>query len=443
MGSECLRVFRMVRNYIFITLLLCLASPVAIAEPWQDPDKEPAKEAAKETVKEPGNSVAETERQKIISELSYRLETKLTCKQQLIWSDKGSGAELNGLFFTPKVESSYYIIGGSATRKADRNSKICAISVKPSKNNPKETPELLVSPGDWSLIWTDKGSGADKDGSMWNAVPPSKKYKCLGSVMQKGYKKPVLPNYRCVHSGLAKKRLNKSIVWSDKGSGADKDVTVFKLPNSKSFFAVGGKTNKAKTFDLNDTASIEPDAAVVEKLLAQRMEEINKAQESEKKRIADEEAKKLLAEAAASKRIAEEKRVAESERIAEEKRLAEEAAEEAEKTREEEKKRIAEEEQEKLVAEAEQEKQEQETEVIQEAEEPKKQSPGQEQTAEVVVVQQPDANEEINQPQAIQKAGKKDSKFGLKILLVFILLLLIYAAYKVFGVLIDIVKGNK
>lgn len=434
MGLECLRVFRMVRNYIFITLLLCLISTVTIAEPWQDPDKEPSKETSKEIVKEPGNSVEETERQKIISELSYRLETKLTCKQKLIWSDKGSGAELDGFFFTPKVESSYYIIGGSATRKVNRNSKICVISVKPSKNNPEETPELLVSPGDWSLIWTDKGSGADKDGSMWNAVPPSKKYKCLGSVMQKGYKKPVLPNYRCVHSGLTKKRLNKSIVWSDKGSGADKDVTIFKLPNSKSFFAVGGKTNKAKTFDLNDTASIEPDAAVVEKLLTQRMEEINKAQESEKKRIADEEAKKLLAEAAASKRIAEEKR------------LAEEAAEEAEKTREEEKKRIAEEEQkeqEKLAAEAEQEKQEQEPEVIQEAEEPKKQSPGQESIAEEIVVQQPDANEEINQPQAIEKTAKKDSKFGLKIVFVFMLLLLIFTAYKVFGVLIDIVKGNK
>jgi len=412
----------MFRNHIFIKLLLCLISTVAIADPWQDPDKEPSKES--------GKSVEEIERQKIITELSYRLDTKLTCKQMLTWTDKGSGADLDGFFFTPSAESSYYIIGGYARRKGDSKSKNCVISVRQSKNNPEETPELLVSPGDWSLIWTDKGSGAKKDGSMWNAVPPSKEYKCLGSVMQKGYKKPVLTNYRCVHSGLTKKIQNKSIVWTDRGSGADRDVTVFKLPNSNSFFAVGRKANKVKTFDLNDTASIEPDAAVVEKLLSQRMEEINNIQEAEKKRIADEEAKKRLAEAATSKRISEQKR------IAEEKRLTEEAM----KTQEEEKKRKAEEEQERLAVEAEQEKQEQEQEPedIQEAEESE-----QEPIAEVVVVQQPDVNKEINQPQAIEIAGKKDSKFGLKILFGFMLLLLIYTAYKVFGVLVDIVKGDK
>jgi len=419
-GSECLRVFRMVRYHIFITLLLCLISTVAFADPQQDP------------AKEPGKSVEETERQKIIAELSYRLETKLTCKQKLTWSDKGSGADLDGFFYTPSAESSYYIIGGYASRKGDPNSKKCVISVRPSKNNPEDTPELLVPPTDWSLIWTDKGSGADADGSMWNGVPPGKEYKCLGSVMQRGYKKPVLSNYRCVYSGLTKKIQNKSIVWTDKGSGADRDVTVFSLPNSKSFFAVGRKINQVKTYDLNDTASIEPDAAVVEKLLAQRMEEINKIQQAEKKRLADEEAKKRLAEVTASKRIAEQKRIAESERIAEEKRLAEEA----------EKNRIAEEEQEqqqeKIVVEAEQEKPEQGAEDVQEAEESKQQS-----IAEVVVVQQPDANKKSNQQQVIEKTGEKDSKVGLKILLVFMLLLLIYAAYRVFRVLIDIIKGDK
>jgi len=400
----------MIRNHLFITLLLCLIPAVAIAEDQQDP----ANEAAK--------SVEETERQKIITELSYRLETKLTCTQKLTWSDKGSGANLDGFFYTPSAETSYYIIGGYASRKGDAKSKKCVISVRQSENNPKGAPELLVSPSDWSLIWTDKGSGANKDGSMWHAVPPSKEYKCLGSVMQKGYKKPVLPNYRCVYSGLTKKIQNNSIVWSDKGSGADKDVTVFKLPNSKTFFAVGRKTNKVNTFDLNDTASVAPDAAIVEKLLALRMLEINKIKE-EKRHLADEYAKKRLAEAAASKRIAEEKRLAEE---AEKNRIAEE-----------------EQEQESLVVEVEQEKQEQEPEDIQEAEEPKKQLPEQESITEVVVVHQPDENVEINQQQVIEKAGEKDSKTGLKIILVSMLLLLIYVAYRVFRVLINIIKGDK
>ena len=408
------------KNFLFITLLLCLISTVAIADPQQDPDKEP------------GNSVEEAERQKIITELSYRLETKLSCAQKLIWSDKGSGADLDGFFFTPSAESSYFIIGGYASRKGDPKSKKCVISVRQSKNNPEETPELLVPPSDWSLIWTDKGSGANTDGSMWNAVPPGKEYKCLGSIMQKGYKKPVLSNYRCVHSGLTKKIQNKSIVWTDKGSGADRDVTVFNLSNSKSFFAVGRKINKVKTFDLNDTASIKPDAAVVEKLLAKRMGEINKIEEAEKKSLADEEAKKHLAEQnriVESKRIAEEKRIAESERAAEEKRIAEEAK----KQQEAEEIEI----QERLAVEVEHENLEQGTEDIQKAEEPEQQS-----AAEVVVVQQPDVSKEINQQLATEKAGKKDSKAGLKILFVFMLLLLIYTSYKVFRVLIDIIKGD-
>jgi len=413
----------MIRSQLFTTLFLCFIFIVAVADPQQDP------------VNEAGKSVEETERQKIIAELSYRLETKLTCAQKLIWSDKGSGADLDGFFFTPSAESSYYIIGGAATRKADRNSKICVISVRPSKNNPEETPDLLVPPGDWSLIWTDKGSGANTDGSMWNGVPPSKEYKCLGSVMQKGYKKPVLSNYRCVHSGLTRKIQNKSIVWTDKGSGADKDVTVFKLPNSKSFFAVARRVNKVKTYDLNDTASVEPATAVVERLLAQRMEKINTIQEAEKKHLGDEEANKRLAVASASRRIAEQKRIAESKRIAEEQHIAEDA----------EKKQKAEEseQQERLALEAEQKKPEQGIEDIQEVEKPKQQSPEQESIAEAVVVQQPDVKKEINQQQTIEKAGKKDSKFGLKILFAFMLLLLIYTAYKVFRVLIDIVKGDK
>jgi len=90
----------MVRNHIFITLLLCLVYTVTIAEPQQDP------------AKDSGKSVEETERQKIITELSYRLDTKLSCRQKLIWSDKGSGADLDGFFFAPSAESSYFIIGG-------------------------------------------------------------------------------------------------------------------------------------------------------------------------------------------------------------------------------------------------------------------------------------------------------------------------------------------
>ena len=197
----------MIRNHICLTPLLCLIATTTIADPWQDPDKElrnivgdDAEELGEKIKNQPeyisrtlsniNLSVEERERQKIITELTYRLETKLTCTQKLTWTDKGSGADLDGFFYTPSVESSYYIIGGYAKQSGDASSAKCVISVRQSKDNPKETPELLVSPIDWSLIWTDKGSGAKMDGSMWNGVPPNNDYKCLGSVPQNGYKKP-------------------------------------------------------------------------------------------------------------------------------------------------------------------------------------------------------------------------------------------------------------
>ncbi len=74
---------------------------------------------------------------------------------------------------------------------------------------------------------------------------------------------------------------------------------------------------------------------------------------------------------------------------------------------------------------------------IQKAEESQPQS-----AAEVVVVQQPDVNKEINQQQAIEKAGEEDSKVGLKILFVSLLLLLIYTIYRLFRAFINIIKGD-
>jgi len=37
------------------------------------------------------------------------------------------------------------------------------------------------------MIWKDKGSGATKDGSMWQAIPPDNNYRCLGNISQLGH----------------------------------------------------------------------------------------------------------------------------------------------------------------------------------------------------------------------------------------------------------------
>ena len=218
------------------------------------------------------SEIEEQERLQIISELTYRLDTKSTCVQTLNWDDGGTGADLDGYFYIPIVGQSEYIVGGYASRE-EKSSSSCVLTVREPANNPQDTPTLLVSPIDWKQIWKDKGSGAKKDGSMWEAIPPDSNYKCLGSIPQPGYdQKPKLPNYRCVHSSLTEKIVTNALIWSDKGSGANKEVTMFTLPNTGSFITVGARLSEIEAYDLKANAASTPGSELVEEKLAIRME---------------------------------------------------------------------------------------------------------------------------------------------------------------------------
>ncbi len=216
----------------------------------------------------------ERERRKIIESLTYRLETKNTCSVEPTWNDKGSGADLDGFFFDPNVPDSYFPIGGYGSQ--NRAGRHCVTVVHTSPNNPKSAPKLLALPTGWNLIWKDTGSGADLDGSMWEPVPPSKEFICIGSVSQIGYTRPTVPHYRCVHNSLVEEVLLTTVIWSDKGSGADKEVTIFKLPVSGSFVAVQGRRNRFRWFDLRHDTAIRPPREVVETKLSKRMAFIRK-----------------------------------------------------------------------------------------------------------------------------------------------------------------------
>ena len=247
------------------------------------------------------------ERRNIVDSLTYRLETKPACVQSLKWTDKGSGADLDGFFFIPAVEQSFFMIGGYGSQtNAPRQS--CVLSVRESAGKPSGAPKLLTPPKDWELTWTDKGSGADQDGSFWKAIPPSSEYRCLGSVPQAGYGKPSIATYRCVHSSLTQPVSISELVWSDKGSGADKDVTLFKLPNTGSFVAVPGKASQTDTFDIKPDATSKPDTDIVEAKLAERMSQMKAEAKAKAKAEAEAEAKAEASRKSKEEKLAEEKR---------------------------------------------------------------------------------------------------------------------------------------
>ena len=176
------------------------------------------------------------------------LAVQRTCSLEAIWKDKGSGADLDGFFYLPYVDFAAFILGGYGTRTKKLSPMDCVLTVSEEKH--------LVAPKDWELIWKDKGSGAKKDGSMWRAVPPDNDHVCIGTIPQKGYEKPVLSNYRCVNAKFTEKVITNSLIWSDKGSGAKKKVTMFKLPNSGSFVAVEARLAQLETYDLKVDSSL-------------------------------------------------------------------------------------------------------------------------------------------------------------------------------------------
>ncbi|MBL1141602.1 MAG: Vps62-related protein [Proteobacteria bacterium] len=260
------------------------------------------------------SAIEAQERAQIISELSYRLETNQNCDQTLSWDDSGSGADLDGYFFIPKAKNNEYIIGGHASgkRKSDYH---CSTTVSEAASNPKGTPPLLVAPKDWKQVWNDSGSGAAKDGSFWKAIPPDDNYKCIGSVSQLFHNtKPDLANYRCVHKSLTDKITTSAIVWSDRGTGADNQVTIFSLPATGVYIAVSPRANKIDAYDLKKNASSVPDAKQVEKILAERLAPIKadieaktKAIKEQKQTAKKEEAKKAEATKIAAKKAEQEK----------------------------------------------------------------------------------------------------------------------------------------
>ncbi len=267
------------------------------------------------------SSIEAQERAQIISELSYRLETKQNCDQTLNWDDSGSGADLDGYFFIPNAKNSEYIIGGHASGKRTSDYH-CTTTVSEAANNPKGIPPLLVAPVDWKQVWKDSGSGAAKDGSFWQAIPPDNNYICIGSVSQLTHNaKPNLPNYRCVHKSLTDKIVTSAIVWSDKGTGADQQVSVFRLPATGAYVVVSPRADKVEAYDLKENATSVPDEKMVDKILAERLaplkadiEAKTKAIQEQKEAAKLEEAKKAQTAKAAARKMKEK---AEQEKLAE------------------------------------------------------------------------------------------------------------------------------
>ena len=185
-------------------------------------------------------------------EITLALDTAKICNYTLAYEDKGSGGDQDLTIYTPQAPTGYYIIGGYAQGDYNKPSG-CVLAVKPSAASNTKASELLVAPARWQPVWKDTGSGAAMDGSVWHAVPPTSSYVCIGSIGKAGYDSPSLPNYRCVHKCLVENVSVANYLWSDKGTGAENRISIYKLSNSNLFYAKPDRKKPLTLVDLKTT----------------------------------------------------------------------------------------------------------------------------------------------------------------------------------------------
>ena len=150
-----------------------------------------------------------------------------------VWDDRGSGAKKDVSFWRAKYNR-YYFLGDVVRRSHNGPSgEACAFTQTKGGN-------ALKPAKSFKRIWKDKGSGAKKDAAFWRPSCP-RGYVSLGDVVTRGHDSKHLKNikkrFRCVRKDLVKSRPYKREDWNDRGSGADKDVSVWGfsgVPKSKS-----------------------------------------------------------------------------------------------------------------------------------------------------------------------------------------------------------------
>ena len=146
-----------------------------------------------------------------------------------IWHDGGSGARLDGSFWTLAEENyGWRLLGDISCRghsKCDRT--ILAVKDISSKK------DVLKSPIDHRWAWDDSGSGADNDVKVYELLPPLG-YKCLGNVAMGSYRSgPNLKNYACVKTEYLEEVQISGMIWNDGGSGADDDIYTYGIADRK------------------------------------------------------------------------------------------------------------------------------------------------------------------------------------------------------------------
>jgi hypothetical protein len=152
------------------------------------------------------------------------LEIAVVSNFNHIYSDRGTGADSDLSTWSPVVPAGFYAVGHLAKNGYERPTN-SVIVVKGLVNN------AVAYPVGYTLIWDDAGSGGDQDGAFWEPIPPAG-YVAMGTVVTANYTQPPLDAVVCVKVDLVVKVAVADLIWNDAGSGADKDLSLWRMDTS-------------------------------------------------------------------------------------------------------------------------------------------------------------------------------------------------------------------
>jgi hypothetical protein len=180
---------------------------------------------------------------------------------QLRYNDKGSGAEQDGAFWHPVPPAGFSALGSigvSGYEDINATKSQVSLCVKPASG----CESAIKPPTGYTRIWTDKGSGADMDGSCWRPIPPEG-YVALGDVFVNGYGQPALTDIVCIKKELAQDAKVGSSIWNDRKSGADEDIATYGIDTPKSYVDAEKGVFAPHTFVAANSYDRKPDDATV------------------------------------------------------------------------------------------------------------------------------------------------------------------------------------
>lgn len=161
---------------------------------------------------------------------------RFTSTFTLRWDDAGSGADHDVSFYHPVAPAGFHALGsvgiGIAAKNYNPDGKVAALCVKAAGTIGGKAP--LARPTGYEFIWDDRGSGAAKDGSCWRPLPPPG-YVALGDVFVSGYNQPVIDDVMCVASELVGEGVVGDWIWTDNGSGANRDFGAWQIQASQAY----------------------------------------------------------------------------------------------------------------------------------------------------------------------------------------------------------------